>query len=140
MHEELASQNRMIGAALMSLVRLALALARPRTLPLTLGALEEQIDHVSSSMGVLKSKMKQMASSKDRRKDPNPNPDPDPDPDPNPDPNPNPNPDPNPNRGGDRAVVLLHDHVHVRSGAVVVVAEAVDDETDATRAVRLIPG
>ena len=82
----------MIGAALMSLVRLALALARPRTLPLTLGALEEQIDHVTSTMGVLKSKMKQMASSKDRRKDPNP--DPDPDPDPNPDPNPNPTPNP----------------------------------------------
>jgi len=54
MHEELASQNRMIGAALMSLVGLALPLALPlpRTLPLTLGALEEQIDHVSNTMGV----------------------------------------------------------------------------------------
>ncbi len=30
--------------------------------------LEEQMDHVSSTMGVLKGKMKQMASSKDRGK------------------------------------------------------------------------
>ena len=44
MNDELASQNRMINT------------------------LEEQMDHVSSTMGVLKSKMKQMASSKDRGK------------------------------------------------------------------------
>ena len=35
---------------------------------LTMARLEEQMDHVSSTMGVLKGKMKQMASSKDRGK------------------------------------------------------------------------